>query len=136
MADLRRVTDDFWVAPQLRPEDLASAREAGIRTVVCNRPEGEEPGQPATDSLEAAAAEAGLAFAAVPLTFPPSETAIEANARVIAEAEGPVLAFCKSGTRSVAAWAIAEVLANRRTPQQVVTLAGQAGYDISRLFSA
>ena len=136
MADLRRVTEDFWVAPQLQPEDLASAREAGIRTVVCNRPEGEEPGQPATDLLEAAAAEAGLAFAAVPFTFPPSEAAIEANARVIAEAEGPVLAFCKSGTRSVAAWAIAEVLANRRTPQQVVTLAGQAGYDISRLFNA
>jgi len=135
-AAFRRVTEDFWVAPQLAAADLAAARAAGARTVVCNRPDGEEPGQPTAAELETAAAAAGLAFRALPFAFPPSEAAIEANARILDGAERPVLAFCRTGTRSIAAWAIAEVLAERRAPEEVLELAAAAGYDLSRLFSA
>jgi len=133
MLDIRRLDDRFAVAPQIAPEDAAAIVEAGFTTVVCNRPDGEEPGQPAGTEVAAACAAAGLGYHAVPVgAAGMTREALEATARVLAEANGPVLAFCRSGTRSCHLWALARASAGA-DPDALVAAAGQAGYDLSGL---
>ncbi|HKP79063.1 MAG TPA: sulfur transferase domain-containing protein, partial [Phenylobacterium sp.] len=67
MPDFRRVTDDFTTAPQISVADVAEAARQGFKTVISNRPDGEEPGQPPAAEFEAAAQAAGLAFFHIPV---------------------------------------------------------------------
>lgn len=130
MADFIRVTPDFAVAPQLSADDFARAAQEGFTRVLNNRPEGEAPDQLAGASAEAAAKAAGLAYAAIPIVGGPSPPTVEAAQAYFGETAGPTLAYCRSGTRSITLWAFAEVRAKRRTPEDVVSLARAAGYDL------
>ncbi len=96
---------DFSVAPQIRPEDLGPLKRAGYRAVVNNRPDGEEPGQPRSAELRRAAELAGLRYTYIPIA-PGQMTEADARAlrRFLAEASGPVLAFCRTGSRSTKLW--------------------------------
>ena len=88
---LAHVSDSFAVSPQLQAGDMRGLADAGFSTVICNRPDGEEPSQPTVASIREAAEAAGLAFHHIPVSggeFPP--LAIEAFARVRAEADGKV----------------------------------------------
>ncbi|MGF1462124.1 MAG: TIGR01244 family sulfur transferase [Maricaulaceae bacterium] len=128
MADFNFLVDGFAVAPQLLEADVRAAAEQGFKTIINNRPEGEAADQPAGDVIEAAATAAGIAYIAAPMvpgTLP--EDAIAA-AR---DAEGPVLAFCRSGMRSTAAWAVAQARTGAHTPDAIVQTAARAGYDLS-----
>lgn len=129
----RRVHDDFWVAPQLLPEDFAEVVRLGIRTVINNRPDGETPGQPTDAELRAAARAAGLAYVAVPapsgMIFPDH---VAAMAAAIASTRGPWLAFCRSGTRSCRLWAL--VAARHLAPARIISQALAAGYDLASLW--
>lgn len=131
--DLRRITPDFAVAPQLAPQDMAAAAAAGYRTVLNNRPDLEvEPGGPRSKAMEAAASEAGLAYRYLP--FVPGEMTPElvaAFAQALAECPGPVLAYCRSGTRSSNLWAMAS--AGSAAPDELIARAAAAGYDLSQL---
>lgn len=130
----RRVHEDFWVAPQLVPADFAAIAELGVRTVINNRPDDEVPGQPRDEELREAAYAAGLVYVAVPVPsgaiFPDH---VAAMATVMAEAPGPWLAFCRSGTRSCHLWAL--VAAGRLEPARIVEQARAAGYDLAPLWS-
>jgi uncharacterized protein (TIGR01244 family) len=134
MTDFRKVTDTFSVAPQIELADVARAKAEGFVLLINNRPDGEAPGQPTSDELEAAAKAAGLAYAHIPVRGGPMPDQVEAEHRLLAETEGPVLAWCRSGTRSITTWAIGEAIADTRTPQDLVALAAAAGYDLSGLF--
>ncbi len=95
------ITSSVSVAPQLRAEDLAGLAAAGFRTIVNNRPDGEEPGQPPSAEIEAEARRVGLAYRHIPVApAAMSEREIRAFAEALDEAERPVLAFCRSGARS------------------------------------
>jgi uncharacterized protein (TIGR01244 family) len=101
MTDIRPLSPAIAVAPQIAPEDCAAIEAAGYRLVINNRPDGEAPGQPGGVAIEAAARAAGLAYAAIPvgaegLTL----ESVEACAALLAEAPGPTLLYCRSGTRS------------------------------------
>lgn len=99
---LRQVGADVCVAPQLLPEQMAEAARLGFRSVINNRPDFEEgPGQPTSAQIEAAAQAAGLAYAYLPVS-PAVQTPqeIERFAELLDELPRPVLAFCRSGTRS------------------------------------
>ncbi|MDZ4776528.1 MAG: TIGR01244 family sulfur transferase [Alphaproteobacteria bacterium] len=135
MPDFRRVTEDFYVSPQLDVADLPAAAAAGFRTVVRNRPDGEQPGQVTAEDVEAAAKAAGLAFHSVVLTSPSAATPadIAALETVIRDAPGPVLAYCRSGTRSVTLWALAVVKSGAQTPEAAIEAARGAGYDLSAM---
>lgn len=135
MPDFRRVTDDFYVSPQLTPADLTAAAAAGFRAVVRNRPDGEQPGQPTAAEIDAAAAAAGLASYAVPLAAPSAAGPGEADALagIMKSAGGPVLAYCRSGTRSVTMWAMAVVRSGTMSPKAAMEAAQGAGYDLSAL---
>jgi uncharacterized protein (TIGR01244 family) len=129
----RTIDDTVSVYGQLRPDDVTTAAELGFRTIVNNRPDGEEAGQPAAAEIEAAARAAGLAYVAIPVDHSGlSMPQVEAMAAVLAEQPGPVLAFCRSGTRSTNLWALARGLAGDEA-DQIVAKAANAGYDVSGL---
>jgi uncharacterized protein (TIGR01244 family) len=131
MADIRKVTDDFSVAPQIAPADLAAAAASGFTLVINNRPDGESPGQPTSAEMEAAAKAAGLDYVHIPVIGGPGPAQVQAVAQAIAEAKGPVLAFCRSGTRSIVTWSIGQAQSGARPRGDLVSLGADAGYDLS-----
>ena len=134
MADIRKVTPEFSVAPQIGPEDVETAKAQGFVKLINNRPDGEVPGQPTSAEIAEAARAAGLGYVHIPFVGRPTREQAEAVAREAAAAGGPVLAFCRSGTRSITAWSVGQVLAGARSRVQVVALGANAGYDLSGAF--
>ena len=131
MTAFRPVTPDFAVAPQLAPADTALAATAGFRTIINNRPDGEAPGQVSGAEMRAAAEASGLVYQALPFQGVPSDTVVAATATLLEAAEAPVLAYCKSGTRSILAWAMAQAASGAMRPDDVLAMAAKAGYDLS-----
>lgn len=130
-ADIRKVTDRFSVAPQIEPEDVAAAKARGFVKLINNRPDDEVPGQPTSAEMEAAARAAGLDYVHIPFAGRPTADQAEAVASEADAADGPVLAFCRSGTRSITAWSIGQAMAGKRSPGELIGLAAGAGYDLS-----
>ncbi len=131
MADIRKVTDDFAVAPQLSPADVATAAGQGYVKLINNRPDGEVPGQPTNAEMEQAARAAGLDYVHIPFAGRPSQDQADAVSAAAEAADGPVLAFCRSGTRSITAWSIGQAHAGLRSRDELLALAADAGYDLS-----
>jgi uncharacterized protein (TIGR01244 family) len=129
MSQFRKVTDAFQVSPQITPDEARAAGEAGVKLIINNRPDGEAPDQPTSAEIEAAARAAGAAFLALPFVGRPTIDQARAQAEAVAGADGPVLAFCRSGTRSITAWAIGEA-SRGRDRAELVRLAAAAGYDL------
>ena len=131
MSDFRRVTDDLSVAPQISVADVAEAARRGFKTVINNRPDGEEPGQPSGAEIAAAALAAGLAYHHIPVRGGPTPEQVEATGVVLQDAEVPVLAFCRSGTRSIVTWSICQATTGAMARGDLVSLGREAGYDLS-----
>jgi len=131
MSDFRRVTEDFATAPQISVADVAEAKRQGFAAIVCNRPDGEDPGQPAAAEIAAAAAAAGLTYAHIPVRGAPGPAEVEAMRQAVDAADGPVLAYCRSGTRSITTWAIGQAMSGARSRGDLVSLGRAAGYDLS-----
>lgn len=131
MTDFHKVTDDFSVAPQITLSDVARAKAEGFALVINNRPDGEAPDQPSSAEMEAAARAAGIAYAHIPVRGGPSPEQVEIERQILADAKGPVLAYCRSGTRSIVTWSIGEALAGTRSRQELIQLGAQAGYDLT-----
>jgi uncharacterized protein (TIGR01244 family) len=131
MSQFRRVTDQVSVSPQIALADVEAAAREGFTLVINNRPDGEEPGQPSSSAVQHAAAAAGLAYAHIPVTGGPTPEQVETQRQLIAEAGGPVLAFCRSGTRSIVTWSLGEALSGARSRDELVQLGREAGYDLA-----
>lgn len=130
MADIRRINDRISVAPQIEPADVTELASQGFVTIVNNRPDDEDAGQPAGDVVRAAAERAGLAYYAIPVTHAGfSAHQVEAMSVAIESSNGPVLAYCRSGTRSSNLWALAEA-SRGEDPEVLIQQAAGAGYNI------
>ena len=130
--DIRKIDDNISVAPQISIEDVAEAAKLGFKTLVANRPDHEEPGQPAMADIEAAAREQGLEWVYMPVESGNiTDDDVNRFAPMIRDAEKPVLAFCRSGTRCTVLWALAS--ARTKPADQLVAKARNAGYDITPL---
>lgn len=130
--DILDVTEGFAVAPQMRPSDMKTVADRGFTAILCNRPDGEEDGQPALAEMRKAAQAAGLAFHHIPVAggeFP--DAAIAAFLAVRRGTVGPLLAYCRTGTRSITL----ETLANPNglTPSERLKHAAAAGYDLTAM---
>ena len=133
MASIRRINDQISVAPQIDPADVVEAARAGFTTIVNNRPDDEEAGQPEGDAVRAVAETLGLAYHAIPITHAGfSATQVEAMRNALDSAGGPVLAYCRSGTRSTNLWALAEA-SRGEDPAGLIEQAAGAGYDLNGL---
>jgi uncharacterized protein (TIGR01244 family) len=127
----RTLDESIMVAGQIQPADLAAAKAEGVTLVINNRPDDEQPGQPAGADIEAAARGLGLDYVAIPVTHAGfSHPQVDAMRAALEGATGPILAFCRSGTRSTLLWA----LARSSMGDDAATLqekAVGAGYDLS-----
>jgi uncharacterized protein (TIGR01244 family) len=131
MTDFRKVTDAFSVAPQIAQSDIAEAAKQGFVLVINNRPDGESPDQPSSEQMEAAAKTAGVAYAYVPVRGMPTQDQIDEVQTLIERAPGPVLAFCRSGTRSIVTWSLGQNQTGQRPTESLIQLGHAAGYDLS-----
>lgn len=131
MTDIRQVTPDFAVSPQMGPEDMPAAASQGFRLVINNRPDGEAPGQPTSIEMEQAVRAAGMDYVHIPVRGGPTPDQVDQQTAAVAAADGPVLAFCRSGTRSIVTWSIGQALAGSQSRADLITLGGAAGYDLS-----
>jgi len=121
---------------QVTLEDIAAAQAEGFAAVINNRPDGEQPGQLAGAEIEAAARAHGLTYTAIPVDHSGfREDQVVAMADALKNAPGPVLAFCRSGTRSTFLWALARARLGD-DPDTLVAKAAAAGYDISPIRAA
>ena len=126
---LRALDDKVSVAPQIAADDMDALLSEGIVSVICNRPDMEVPPELSSGVLAEHAKSAGLAFANVPLA-PGNLTldTIREQLAAIDAADGPVLAYCASGTRSAILWAFAMALADRMPTQDILSALERAGY--------
>jgi uncharacterized protein (TIGR01244 family) len=131
MTDFRKVTDTFTTSPQIEIADLAEVARQGFKLVINNRPDGEAPGQPTSAEMEAAAKALGLAYRYVPVRGGPTPEQVDEVSAAVAEADGPVFAFCRSGTRSIVTWSIGQVLSGEASRDDLIDAGGKAGYDLS-----
>lgn len=136
MAEFRRLSPDFAVAPQLTPEDVKRAAAEGFKTIIQNRQENEEPGQPKEAELVAAAQSVGVTFRTLPFQGAPPPAVVAETVLVMEQSTGPILAFCRSGARSTAAWGMAQALSGAASPDEIIDAAAKAGYDLSRTRAA
>jgi uncharacterized protein (TIGR01244 family) len=129
--NLKHVSESFAVSPQVRPEDMPAI--AGRFAMLINdRPDCEEPGQPTSDELQQAAAKAGLDYRYIPVV-PGNlgDREVQEFVKAMSAADGPVLAFCRTGTRSISLWALSQ--AANRGAASVLEQAANAGYNLGGL---
>ena len=127
---IRHINESISVAPQIAVEQVAEIAAAGFKTIVNNRPDDEDAGQPSGDAIRAAAEAAGLKYVSIPVTHSGfSHPQIDAMTQALTDSNGPVLAYCRSGTRSCNLWALAAAKAGRN-PNLLLAQAEDAGYDL------
>lgn len=126
------LVDELSVAAQIDVADIATLAAQGFRSIINNRPDGEAAGQPPSALLEAAARKGGLAYRHIPVV---SGQLSEAHVRMFADAlrelPRPLLAFCRTGTRSTMLWALQAA----GPADAILQIAHEAGYDLSALHS-
>jgi uncharacterized protein (TIGR01244 family) len=131
MSDFRKLSEGVLASPQVAIADLEDARALGVTLIINNRPEGEAEDQTPGPEIEAAARAAGMSYTAIPIGHDGfSEPQVRAMAEALAGAQGKVLAYCRSGTRSTLLWALA-CSAEGADPDAVARAAAAAGYDVS-----
>ncbi len=136
MSDFRKLGDGIYASPQIGVADIAQAAQLGVTLVINNRPEGESDDQTPGAEIEAVAHAAGMDYIAIPVTMQSlSQDDVSSMAQALGEAHGPVLAYCRSGTRSTLLWSLAEAMRGRE-PAEIADAAAAAGYDVAPVRAA
>jgi len=124
------VDQDFAVAPQITAADIAEMARDGVRTLVNNRPDGEEPGQLSAATARAEAEKHGMSYVFIPVQSGTITAAdVGATARALKTSPKPIVAHCRSGTRSYLLWAATQAIEGKDPAQLIMRAAGD-GYDI------
>jgi len=101
--DIRQINDEYSVTGQITVEDLDQIKAMGFKSVVCHRPDDEEPGQPHYAEIAKRAAELGLDIRHIPVGRMGVEAeGVNAMVDALDEFPRPMLGFCRSGARSTA----------------------------------
>lgn len=130
--DIRHLSPDYAVSPQIEPGDVAAVKAAGFTTVICNRPDAEIPPEVRADAVRAAVEGAGLTFVFNPVIGGQlTEDNVAAQAAAIDAATGPVFAYCASGNRSSIVWALSQ--AGRQSADALITAGAAYGYQLEGL---
>ncbi|MCF7698292.1 bifunctional protein tyrosine phosphatase family protein/NAD(P)/FAD-dependent oxidoreductase [Loktanella sp. M215] len=128
--DIRELTDQVSVAPQVALEDMTAIKAAGFASVISNRPDGESADQPSFAQIRAAAEAAGLQVRHLPVVSGQiTDADVAAFGAALEEIPAPVLAFCKSGTRAATLWTRSE--AGKRPEADLLARTHAAGYDMT-----
>lgn len=128
MSHFARLNSEISVSPQLTPADVKAAHEQGFMLIINNRPEGEADDQPSGDAIAQAASDLGMDYVAIPVTpgtFTDEEIGAMRNA--LANAAGPALAYCRTGTRAALLWALTEA-SEGKSLEDITASVENAGY--------
>jgi len=130
--ELRCLTPELCVAGQIDPSDLPAIAEAGFGSVICNRPDDEQPEQPHSQAIEQATLQHGLRFAHLPVVGGLiNAQQVREFDRLLSSLPGPILAYCRSGQRCTVLWAYSQ--ADRQPWPDLLDQAARAGYDLRAL---
>ena len=128
--DLKPISDSLTVSPQITVADIPELARQGYRAIICNRPDGEGADQPTFEEISSAAKSAGMEAAYVPVVAGKVlDTDADAFGDAMRELPGPVLAYCRTGTRSATLWSLAE--ADTLGTAEVLSRTKAAGYDMA-----
>ena len=126
------LSDDYSVSPQIDIADVPSIAQAGFKSVICNRPDQENPESRQIEAIKAAVEAAGMDFSENvfdPSSFGPDK--IERQAELLAQLPGPVFAYCASGNRCSVVWAFTQ--AGRVATDRILDATTRAGYQLAHL---
>ena len=128
---MKEVTKNYFVSPQILASDVKLLKEQGFETIVCNRPDNEEPNQADFESINKECSRLGLKFYNYPLS--PGDLNIERvlETKGLLEEGNKILAYCRTGTRCITLWACAEV-ANKEV-KEILKISENAGYDLNHM---
>ena len=130
---LNKIIDEYVVSDQITEEDIEQLKEAGFKTIFCNRPDNEEQNQVTVKSIQDKAIESGLNFIHQPVIGGQiSQNDIDQFSDYFDAAEKPIFAYCRTGTRSSMLWALSE--SGKRSIDEILRLTSAAGYNLSNLF--
>jgi sulfide:quinone oxidoreductase len=130
--DARKLSDEFSVSPQVDVSELDEIVKAGFKSVLCNRPDGEEYGQPDYEDVAKAAEGAGLEVRSVPIVSGMvTPQAAQDFAQALEEMPKPILAYCRSGTRCTMLWSLVKY--DDLGAEEILKATQAAGYDMSGL---
>jgi len=130
--NFRKINDSISVSPQISIADVDKIKAAGFVAIVNNRPDAEDQIQPISSDLQARALKLGLDFYHIPVSSIPSLAHVASEvalvAKILAETNGPILFFCRTGTRSSRLWALSQlgILAEH----EIIGMTARAGYDL------
>jgi len=128
--DIRQLTPNYAVSPQIAPEDMATLAAEGYRVVINNRPDPEVSADLLSSAMQAAAEAAGLTYIENPVVNGAiTMDMVVRQGEAVAQADGPVFAYCRSGTRSAIVWAMSQ--AGQIPTEALLTAAERGGYDLS-----
>lgn len=127
----KTITEDFSVAEQLGVADIEELAAKGVKSLICNRPDGEGEGQTSYAEIEEAAQEQGMQVRYIPVV---SGQIADADVKQFSEAMAglprPILAYCRTGTRSINLWALGQA-GKGRSSAEILAIGKQAGYDLT-----
>lgn len=127
--EMKQVSDQFFVSPQISETDLAQLREKGIGSVICNRPDGEGADQPTFQELAQTGENLGLKMRYIPVSGGIVEDAdAQAFGQALETLPKPILAYCRTGTRSATLWSLAK--AKSMPLADILSATKKAGYDM------
>ncbi|MGY9060233.1 MAG: TIGR01244 family sulfur transferase [Candidatus Puniceispirillales bacterium] len=130
---LNKIIEDYVVSDQITEKDIEQLKEAGFKTIFCNRPDNEEQNQVTVKSIQDKAIESGLNFIHQPVIGGQiSQNDIDQFSDYYDAAEKPIFAYCRTGTRSSMLWALSE--SGKRSIDEILKLTSAAGYNLSNLF--
>lgn len=127
--DYRPVTKEFAVAPQISTANIEEIKALGYVAVINNRPDNETIDQPTSDEIQTLVEAAGLDYYFLPIqsgTLP--EDAVHQTQELISKIDGPVFAYCRSGTRSITLWALSQI--GKTETKDIISATEQAGYNL------
>lgn len=128
--DMKSLSPKTKVSPQITVSDLDAIKAAGIRAIICNRPDGEGMDQPSFEEIEAAAKAVGIEARYVPIAAGMvTDADVAAFGKVLDDLQRPVLAYCRSGMRSATLWSLHE--AKKRPIPEILSMTKAAGYDMN-----
>jgi len=129
----KQITEDISVSAQIEASDIEDLKARGFKSVICNRPDGESPDQPAYAEIAEAAQAEGLEVRYLPIVsggMVPQD--VEVFAAAMQDLPKPVFAYCRSGTRCATVWALSE--AQNRSTAEIIEKTAAAGYDLRPVF--
>jgi uncharacterized protein (TIGR01244 family) len=129
-----RINDQLSVAGQITPAEVATLKSQGFETIINNRPDNEEPGQPAASGVQAEAERQGMRYLYHPVsTSAIGKADVTAFHHAVQRSPGPILAHCRSGTRCYLLWGLSQVMFENASPLAIVAEASRNGYDLRSL---